>query len=96
VHEGSFEEVVIDLVEVFDGADDLCADVLPVVEGFQVAPYPAVCVVDELRLLGAGIVEEIRVYVFFDFDTAGAVVDLVGDVSRLAGDVADLADECEL
>jgi hypothetical protein len=96
VHERRFEEVVVHFVVVFYGADDLGVDVSAVVEGLEVAEDAAVGVLDELGLVARGVVEEVRVYVFLDFDAAGAVVELVCDVRCLCGDVADLADEGEL
>lgn len=40
-----------------------------------------------------GVLRRARVDPLFDFDLAGAIIDLVGDVCGLRADVADLADE---
>lgn len=103
MHECGFEQVVLDLVFVGDGADDVRADVPFVVEGFEAAPDAGVVVFGESGLAGGvggqGGVEGVGgvgVDPLFDFDGAGAVVEFVGYVCGLRGYVANLADECHL
>lgn len=101
VHGRGFEEVVGDFVLVVDGADDVRADVAFVVEGFHAAPDAGPFADLQLALAGDGVAElvvlgRVGVDPLFDFDGAGAVVELVGHVRGLGGDVADLADEGDL
>lgn len=90
---GGLEEVVVDLVEVSDGADKVRADVAFAVERLQAAPDADVAL--ELELL-VGVVLFIRVDPFFHFNEPRAVVELEGDVCGLRRDLADLGDEGDL
>ena len=54
VHECGFEQVVLDLVFVGDGSDDVGADEAFVVEGFEAAPDAGVFVFGEFGLGGGG------------------------------------------
>lgn len=87
---GGLEEVVADLVEVGDGADEVGADMALAIEGLDAAPDADVAL--ELEASGV-VVLLIRVDPLLGLDQAGAVVELEGDVCRLRGDLADLGDE---
>jgi hypothetical protein len=87
------EQVVVDLIEVGDGPDDVRADVALVGEGLEAAPDADVRVQLEARL---GVVLLVSVDPLLDLDLAGAVVDLEGDVCGLRVDAADLADKGDL
>lgn len=90
---GGLEEVVVDLVEVGDGADKVRADVAFAIERLEAAPDADVAL--ELELL-VGVVLLIRVDPFLDLDEPRAVVELEGDVCGLGRDLADLGDEGDL
>ncbi|KAG7048330.1 replication factor a2 [Colletotrichum scovillei] len=90
---GGLEEVVVDLVEVGDGADKVRADVAFAVERLEAAPDADVAL--ELELL-VGVVLFIRVDPLLDLDEPRAVVELEGDVCGLGRDLADLGDEGDL
>jgi hypothetical protein len=85
--------VVVDLVEVGDGSDNVGADVALVVEGLETAPDADVRV--ELVAL-VGFLLLVGVYPLLDLDLAGAVVNFECDVCRLRVDAANLADKGDL
>lgn len=87
---GGLEEVVVDLVEVGDGADEVGADVALAVEGLDAAPDADVALEVEA---GGVVVLLIRVDPLLGLDETRAVVELEGDVCWLRGDLADLGDE---
>jgi hypothetical protein len=91
MHGRSFEEVVVDFVEVGDKADQMCWDVALVVEGFETAPDTQVLPFFGLRLGGLRVC--VAVDPLLDLNEAGAVVDFEGCVGGLWGDGVDLADE---
>jgi hypothetical protein len=86
-----FKQVVIDLVEVGDGADVVCCDVALVVEGFEAAPDAKVLSFFGLWLCVRGV--SVAVDPLLDVDEAGAIVDFVGCIGGLGLDGVDLADE---
>lgn len=86
--------MVVDLVEVGDGADDVGADVALVGEGLEATPDADVGV--HLAARVRGLVLLVDVDPLLDLNLAGAVVDLKGDIGGLGLDVADLPDECDL
>lgn len=91
---GGLEQVVVDLVEVGDGLDDVGADVALVAEGLEAAPDADVLLLGEggarLAVLLVGVEPEL------DFHDAGAVVEPVRDVGGLRVDLAHHADEGDL
>lgn len=91
MHGRRFEEVVIDFVEIGDGADEVRCDVALVVEGFEAAPDTQVFAFFGLGLCGRGV--SVAVDPLLNFDEPGAVVDFVGCVGGLGLDGVDLADE---
>jgi len=98
VHVCGFEKVVCDFHFIGDRANDVGADVALVVEGLEAAPDAGVVVFNEFWFLvfGGVVGGGVDVDPLFYFDSAGAVVEFVGDVGGLGGDVADLADEGNL
>jgi hypothetical protein len=87
----SFEEVVIDFVEVGDGADEVCSDVAFVIEGLDAAKDAQVLSFFWERPYGRWV--GVAVEPLLDFDDAGTVVDFKGCVGGLLLDGVDLADE---
>lgn len=87
VHVGGLEEVVVDLVEVADGLDDVRAHVPLVVVALEPAPDPHV-VADAERARGRGRarLHLVRVDPELHLDYAGPVVQLVRRVRRLRAD----------
>ncbi len=98
MHVCGFEKVVCDFHFIGDRANDVGADVALVVEGLEAAPDAGVVVFNEFWFLvfGGVVGGGVDVDPLFYFDSAGAVVEFVGDVGGLGGDVADLADEGNL
>lgn len=94
MHIGRLEHVVVHLVEVCDGADDVGADMTLAGEGLEASPDTHVRV--DLAARIRGLVLLVDVDPLLDLDLTRAVVDLEGDVGGLRLDVADLADECDL
>lgn len=91
---GSLEQVVVDLVEVGDGLDDVDADVALIAKTAEAAPDADVLLLAE-GVVG-GVVLAVGVEPLLDLDDAGAVVEAVGDVGGLGADLADHADEGDL
>lgn len=93
VHVGRLEHVVVDLVEVVDGADEVGADVALLVERLEAAPHAHVLV---QGVLGVGVLLLVGVHPLLDVDDASAVVEPVGDVGGLRADLAHLPDDGDL
>jgi hypothetical protein len=81
---------------VFDWPYDLRTNGSPVIETLELAPYPAICVLDEFRLLWAILVGRIYVDPLLYFYASGSIVEFVGEVRCLRRDVTYLSDKCEL
>lgn len=94
VHVRRLQQVVIHLVEVGDGPDDVGAHVALVRKRLEAAPYAHVGV--ELVLVCVAVVCLVRVDPLLDFNLARAVVDFQRHVGGLRVDVADLADKGDL
>lgn len=90
---GGLEHVVVDLVEVVDGADEVGADVALAAEGLEAAPDADVLVG---LVLGLQVLGLVGVDPLLDVDGARAVVEAVGYVGRLRVDLAHLADDGDL
>lgn len=83
--------MVIDLVEIRDGSDEMRAEVSLAVVILQLAGHTYVLA---LAGEGFGVVRVgVRVGPLLDFDEAGAVVEFVGCVGGLGGDGLDLPDD---
>lgn len=93
VHVESLELVVVDLIEVWDGAHKVGADVALAVEGLEAAPDAYVLV---QRVFGLQVILLVGVDPLFDVDGARAVIQAVGDVGLLRVDGADLAHDSDL
>lgn len=93
MHGQALELVVVDLVEVIDGAHKVGANVSLLVEGLEATPYAHVLV---QRIFGFGILLLVGVDPFLDVDCAGAVVETVRDVGGLGVYGANLADDGDL
>lgn len=93
VHVGRLEQVVVDLVEVVDGADEVGADVALPAEGLEATPHAHVLL--EL-VLGLQVLLLVGVDPLLDVYDAGAVVEAVGYVGGLRVDLAHLADDGDL
>jgi hypothetical protein len=85
------QQVVVDLVEILDLADEVRSDMLLAVELGQPPEHSHICVRFEGGIGAA--VGAFGVNPLLDVDVAGAVVNLVGDVCCLGLDAADLTDE---
>ena len=102
MYESGFEQVILDLIFVDNGPDNVRADVTFVVEGFEAAPDAGVFVLGEFGLgrggskgvvqgsVGVGIDPLLHLY------RTGAVVEFVGYICGLGGNVTDLSNECDL
>lgn len=90
---GRLEHVVVDLVEVVDGADEVGADVPLLVEGLEAAPHAHVLVEG---VPGLGVLLLVGVDPLLDVDDAGAVVDPVRDVGGLRVHLPHLPDDGDL
>ncbi len=93
VHVCGLEQVVIDLVEVVDGADEVGANVFPVVEGRETAVDAHVRV---WLVFGVGIAGLLGIDPILDVNNARAVVDLVCDVGCLGVYGSHLSDDGNL
>ena len=96
VHIRRLEEVVVDLVEVAHGLDDVRADVPLVAEGLKAAPHAHIVLLPERRARVRAGVLLVGVKPLLHLDHARAVVDAVRDVRRLLHDGADLPDDGHL
>ena len=86
--------MVVDLVGVGDGADEVGADVALSAEVLEAAPDADVGVEAVARVLGLLLL--VGVDELLDLELAGAVVDADGEVGGLRVEVADLADGGDL
>lgn len=96
-----FKKMVVDLVEVFDGSNDMRSYVSLAAELFHPAPNSAVVIFGELRLLGIECIHIVLIRCFaidplFHLDDAGTVVDFVCDVRGLSRYATYLAYEGDL
>lgn len=80
MHSQALELVVVDLVEIVDGAHKVGANVTLLVERLEATPYAHVLV---QRIFGFGILLLVGVDPFLDVDGAGAIVETVRDVGGL-------------
>jgi hypothetical protein len=85
--------MIVDLVEVCHGSDNMRTDMTLVIEGLETAPNTNVGLELETRV---GIVLLIDIDPLLDLNRSGAIFDLEGDICRLGLDVANLSDECDL
>lgn len=88
MHGQALKLVVVDLVEVVDGAHEICTDVALLVEGLEATPHAHVLV---QRVLGLGVLLLVGVDPLLDVDGARAVVKAVRDVGGLGVHGAYLA-----
>lgn len=97
VNISGFQEVIGDFHLVREWADDVGANVAFVVEGLQLSPDTSPFILDKLGLCRTAVdvhrVLRVCIDPLFHFYCAGAIVEFVGDVSRLGGDVPDLTHE---
>lgn len=89
----ALEQVVVDLVVVVDGADEVGADVALAAEGLEPPPHAHVLVG---LVLGLQVLLLVGVDPLLDVDGARAVVEAVGYVGRLRVHLAHLADDRDL
>lgn len=88
--------MVVDLVQVVDGTNDLSTDRPPLAETLQLAPCSAVRTLNESGLGGVGVVYSIGIHPLLDFYAAGTIVETVCCICSLSRDVTYLADKSEL
>lgn len=93
MHIRRLNKMVVNLIEIINGPDEVRADMFLPVEALQSAPDTDVLVRLILRgLIAAVLPRALGVDPFLDVDGGCAVVEGVGDVGRLRVDLADLAD----
>lgn len=93
MHGQALELVVVDLVEIVDGAHKVGANVTLLVERLETTPYAHILV---QGIFGFGILLLVSVDPFLDIDGARAVVETVRDVGGLGVYGANLADNGDL
>lgn len=93
MHSQALELVIVDLVEVVDGAHKVGANVALLVEGLETAPHAHVLV---QGVFGFGILLFVGVDPLLDIDGACAVVESVRDVGGLRVHGANLANDGDL
>lgn len=93
--------MVVDLIEIRDGPNDVRADVSLLIKSLHPAPDSAVAVFDKLGLLRVECIHLVLICCLaidplFHLDNASTVVDFVSDVCGLCGYAANLTHEGDL
>lgn len=91
---GSFQHMIVDLVQIAQRAD-LLSDNVTLAEGLELAPNASVCILNQTALASiiVLVLGSFHIDPDLDLDGASAIVELVGNICGLLADVADLANE---